>query len=130
MNDQERYYESKLAYEIDPSDLTAALARGEKIIVVDTRTPESYEQTHIPSAINIPNRTMSAGTTAALPRNVMIVTYCDGIGCNGSTKGALNMLRLGFRVQELIGGLEWWVRDGYAVHGSVAGKPSGTCSCS
>ncbi len=125
MNDQERYYESKLAYEIDPSDLTAALARGEKIIVVDTRTPESYEQTHIPSAINIPNRTMSAGTTAALPRNVMIVTYCDGIGCNGS-----NLLRLGFRVQELIGGLEWWVRDGYAVHGSAAGKPSGTCGCS
>ena len=130
MDDQERHYQTKLAYEIDPSDLTAALARGEKIIVVDTRTPENYEHTHIPSAINIPHRTMSASTTATLPRDAVIVTYCDGIGCNGSTKGALNMLRLGFRVQELIGGLEWWLRDGYAVHGSVAGQPSGTCGCS
>jgi rhodanese-related sulfurtransferase len=130
MDDQERHYQSKLAYEIDPSDLTAALARGEKIIVVDTRTPENYEHTHIPSAINIPHRIMSASTTATLPKDALIVTYCDGVGCNGSTKGALNMLRLGFRVQELIGGLEWWLRDGYAVHGSVAAKPSSTCGCS
>ena len=43
----------------------------------------------------------------------IIVTYCDGIGCNASTKGALNMTRLGFRVKELMGGLDWWKRDGH-----------------
>ena len=36
MDDQERYYEAKLTYEIDPSDLTAALDRyhpGDKVSV-------------------------------------------------------------------------------------------------
>ncbi|WP_222436190.1 rhodanese-like domain-containing protein [Rubripirellula reticaptiva] len=35
-----------------------------------------------------------------------IATYCDSIGCNGSTKAALAMPKLGFRVMELIGGLD------------------------
>lgn len=50
----------------------------------------------------------------------MVVTYCDGIGCNASTKGALNMTKLGFRVKELMGGLEWWERDGYATERGAA----------
>ena len=43
----------------------------------------------------------------------MYVTYCDGIGCNGSTKGAYKLAKLGFRVKELIGGLDFWLRDGH-----------------
>ena len=54
---------------------------------------------------------MSAESTSRLDRAALIVTYCDGIGCNGSTKGAVNMLNLGFRVKELMGGLDWWKRD-------------------
>jgi rhodanese-related sulfurtransferase len=42
---------------------------------------------HIPGAINIPHRTMSPATTAELDKGALIVTYCDGIRCNGSTKG-------------------------------------------
>ena len=29
-------------------------------------------------------------------------------------KGALKLAELGFRVKELIGGIDWWKRDGYA----------------
>ena len=46
-------------------------------------------------------------------RGGLVVTYCDGIGCNASTKGALKMAELGFRTKELIGGLDWWKRDGH-----------------
>ena len=45
------------------------------------------------------------------------MTYCDGIGCNASTEGALNMAKLDFKVKELMGGLEWWKFDGYATDG-------------
>jgi hypothetical protein len=34
-------------------------------------------------------------------------------GCNGSTKAALRLAALGFQVKEMIGGVEWWERDGY-----------------
>jgi rhodanese-related sulfurtransferase len=56
---------------------------------------------------------MSAESTARIDRGSLVVTYCDGIGCNASTKGALKMAELGFRTRELIGGLEWWKRDGH-----------------
>ena len=49
---------------------------------------------------------MSANTTAGLNRGKNSGTYCDGIGCNASTRGALNLARLGFTLKELLGGLD------------------------
>lgn len=57
---------------------------------------------------------MSFHTTEHLDKNKIYICYCDGIGCNASTKAALKLLTLGFKVKELIGGLDWWKRDGYA----------------
>lgn len=111
--EQLRHYESKLEYEIDSWDLKVAMESQQNVVVIDARSPEAYEKDHIPGAINIPHRTMSAETTQHIDRASLVVTYCDGIGCNASTKGALNMARLGFRVRELIGGLDWWIRDGH-----------------
>ncbi len=129
-DDQIRHYECKLAFEIDSWDLKAAIDAGENVIVIDARSTEAYARQHIPNAVSIPHRTMSASTTAGLDRAALFVTYCDGIGCNASTKGALNLARLGFRVKELIGGIEWWQRDGYATAGTEASACSTTdCGC-
>jgi len=130
MDDQVRYYQAKLQYEIDPWDLNEALGRGDRIVLVDTRSPEVYGRSHIPGAVNIPHRAMSAATTAHLDREALIVTYCDGIRCNGSTKGALKMVQLGFRVKELIGGLDCWRYDGYPVDGLDPVQPADPCGCS
>jgi rhodanese-related sulfurtransferase len=129
MDEQLRHYTAKLEYEIDPWDLHEALERGDRIVIVDTRRPDDYRRGHIPGAINIPHRTMTAETTAALDRSALVVTYCIGIRCNGSTKGALNMLQLGFRVKELIGGLDCWRLDGYPVEGVETSAPAGACGC-
>lgn len=119
MNEQIKHYSDKLAYETDSWDLKVARESGEHIVVIDARSPEAFEQEHIPGAINLPHRHMSPETTAHLDRAAVVVTYCDGIGCNASTKGALNMARLGFRVKELIGGLDWWKRDGHPTEGAA-----------
>src|SRR6266478_1691945 len=116
MDEQTRHYQNKLNFEIDSWDLNVALQAGEEVVVIDARSPEPYARGHIPGAVNIPHRTMSADTTAHLDKNALVVTYCDGIGCNGSTKGALSMLTLGFRVKEPIGGIDWWKRDGHKTH--------------
>ena len=119
MNDQIKHYSNKLEFEIDSWDLRAAIDKKEKIVVVDARSAQSYAEEHIPGAINIPHRTMNEESTRNLDRAALYVTYCDGIGCNASTKGALNLSRLGFRVKELMGGLEWWKRDGYKTESSA-----------
>jgi len=129
MDEQLRYYSAKLAYETDSWDLQVALEAGENVIVVDARSPEAYRQEHIPGAVNIPHRTMSHETTKHLDRSALVVTYCDGIGCNASTKGALNMATLGFRVKELMGGLDWWKRDGHKTEGDNTATPKGACAC-
>ena len=113
MNDQIKHYTDKLEFETDSWDLQTALDQGEKVVVIDARSAPSYQKEHIPGAVNLPHRTMTEETTRHLDRSALIVVYCDGIGCNASTKGALNMSRLGFRVKELLGGLDWWKRDGY-----------------
>jgi rhodanese-related sulfurtransferase len=128
---QTRFYEDKLAYEMDPSDLFEALRNGEKVIPLDSRKAIGFDAEHIPNAINIPHREMTVENTKHLDRSVLYVTYCDGIGCNASTKGALKMARLGFKVKELIGGIEWWKYDGYATEGTKGnrlGEPIG-CTC-
>jgi len=118
MNDQIKHYSNKLEFEIDSWDLRAAIDKKENIVVVDARSAQSYAEEHIPGAISIPHRTMNEEATRNLDRAALYVTYCDGIGCNASTKGALNLSRLGFRVKELMGGLDWWKRDGYKTEGS------------
>ena len=126
---QLRHYADKLAYEIDSWDLKVALENGEKLIVIDARSPQAYAAGHIPGALNIPHRTMSEASTAALPREALVVTYCDGIGCNASTRAALNMTKLGFRVRELMGGLDWWKRDGHPTHTSSPDRPQSAVAC-
>ena len=130
MENQIEFYKNKLQYEIDPSDLYEALSNGEKIVVVDARKAFAYQEEHIPGAINIPHREMSAENVKELNKDVLYVCYCDGIGCNASTKGSLNLTQLGFNVKELLGGLEWWKKDGYATEGIKEAKGQIiTCAC-
>lgn len=127
---QLEFYAHKLKYETDSWDLNEALSQKQNLCVVDARSEAAYNNEHIPGALNIPHRTMNSETTGYLDKNVTYVTYCDGIGCNASTRGALKMTKLGFRVKELIGGLDWWKRDGYRTEGenaTVATNPS--CGC-
>ncbi len=131
MEAQMKHYQNKLAFEMDPSDLFEALNQGEKVMPLDARRLQGFEIEHIPNALHIPHREMCAESTKHLDREVLYVVYCDGIGCNASTKGALNMTKLGFKVKELIGGLEWWKLDGYATEGTKS-SPEGLkvqCAC-
>ena len=76
------HYQRKLEHELDSADLFALLEAGERIVVVDARTREAYDAEHIPVAINFPHREMHEGAVDRLDREVLHVTYCDGIGCN------------------------------------------------
>jgi rhodanese-related sulfurtransferase len=130
MTEQIKFFENKLAFEMDPSDLFDAMNRGEMIRPLDARKSFGFEKEHIPGALNIPHREMNEESTRHLNKEILYVVYCDGIGCNASTKGALNMAKLGFKVKELIGGIEWWKFDGYATEGLTAAKGEAvSCAC-
>src|SRR5262245_50832437 len=114
MADAVDFFCAKLAFETDAWDVNDMLRSGVDVVIVDARSEAAYAEEHIPRAISFPHRSMNADSTKDLRREALYVTYCDGIGCNGSTKGALKLAELGFQVKELLGGLDWWKRDGYA----------------
>jgi rhodanese-related sulfurtransferase len=107
---------AQLGLHADAWDVAQDLKHGvTDIVVVDARSREQYAKGHIPGAISFPHREMSAESTRELDRSKTYVVYCDGIGCNGSTKGAYKLAAAGFRVKELVGGLDYWMRDGHPV---------------
>jgi rhodanese-related sulfurtransferase len=116
----ERHFRSKLSFETDPWDVMTDMERGRSdFVVIDTRSRADFEARRIAGAVNIPHRSMNAETTAHLPKDKVMVTYCSGPGCNASTKGALKLASLGFRVKELIGGLEYWIREQGPLEGTL-----------
>jgi rhodanese-related sulfurtransferase len=118
--DANRYFQSRLAVETDPSDVMLDLQRGQTgFILIDARSAEVYSDCHIPNAINLPYRKINFESTAELPKSKVMVVYCWGVGCNAATKAAIRLSALGFKVKEMIGGIEYWRRQGGPVEGTL-----------
>jgi rhodanese-related sulfurtransferase len=110
------YFAARMAYQTDVSDVHRRFESGEPgLILIDTRSDAAWRQGRIPGAVHLPTDQMSHRAPAMLDPAVPVVTYCWGPGCNGSTRAALLLSRLGYRVREMIGGFEYWVREGFAV---------------
>ena len=103
------FFQRKLRYETDPSDVYRDLQNGvDAFVVLDVRSPEAYAKSHVPGALHMPHTEINATTAAALPHDKLLVVYCWGPGCNGATRAAMKLGALGFTVKEMIGGIEYW----------------------
>ncbi|MFI2763718.1 rhodanese-like domain-containing protein [Streptomyces echinatus] len=110
------YFRASLAFHADVSDVAAVLAAGgdHGFVVVDSRSTESWDQGHVPGAVHLPTALIAEQAEQLLDKSVPVVTYCWGPGCNGATRAALALAELGYHVKEMLGGFEYWVREGFA----------------
>lgn len=110
------YFGASLAFHADVSDVASALAAdGDPgFVVIDTRSTASWDQGHVPGAVHLPTALIAEQAGQLLDRTVPVVTYCWGPGCNGATRAALALAELGFQVKEMLGGFEYWAREGFA----------------
>lgn len=108
------HYAAKLAVETDASDVWAARQAGEVFHLVDVRGQAAWDQGHAVGALHIPRQQL-ADRVAELGEGIPVVVYCWSPGCNGGAKGALELARLGVPVKEMLGGFEYWAREGYPV---------------
>ncbi len=121
------HFLARLSFETDPSDVYADLVNEVPgIVVLDARTPDSYARGHVPGAVNLPYSKIDASTTSFITKDRVVVTYCDGVFCNASTKAAARLTALGFRVKEMLDGMDGWKREGYPVEESVMSITSET----
>src|SRR5437899_11772822 len=85
------HFAAKRALETDPADVHAAMAAGSAdFVVIDVRSREAYREAHVPGALSLPYREISASSAAAaLGSARYAVVYCWGVHCNAGAKGAL-----------------------------------------
>src|SRR3954463_12151397 len=111
------HFAAKLRYETDPSDVAAAQAAGERFVLIDTRGHAAWHQGRAVGAVHLPTAEIAERAASEIPVGTPVVVYCWGPGCNGSTKAAVQFSRLGYEVREMIGGFEYWAREGLAAGG-------------
>jgi rhodanese-related sulfurtransferase len=103
--------------ETDAADVASALAGGEPdFLLIDARDRSAFERGHLPGAVSLPHAEIDERALAAVPHG-LVVAYCWGPGCNAATKAARRLAQLGRPVKEMLGGYEYWVREGHPVQG-------------
>jgi rhodanese-related sulfurtransferase len=113
------HFERRLGVETDCSDVHESLTSGADFVLVDVRGPKLYAAGHVPGAVNIPHRIMTAERMAEYGKDTLFVVYCAGPHCNGANKAAIRLARLGYRVKEMIGGITGWRDEGFALERSA-----------
>ncbi|MCO8272964.1 rhodanese-like domain-containing protein [Actinoplanes sp. TRM 88003] len=108
------FFSARLAFQTDVADVRAALSSGRPgFVLIDSRSDAAWAQGHIPGAVHLPTARIPARAPELLEPGVPVVTYCWGPGCNGATRAALALAEAGYPVKEMIGGVEYWIREGF-----------------
>ena len=83
------------------------------VFVLDVRTPEEYQESHLPGATLIPLDQLGA-RYGELPQNETILVYCRS--GNRSLEAVYLLENAGFnRVHSLDRGIKNWIQHGYEV---------------
>jgi rhodanese-related sulfurtransferase len=115
------HFESSLRFETDCWDVADSLASGTAdFVLLDVRSPELFARGHIAGAISLPHRKIVESKLREFPADTLFVTYCAGPHCNGATRGAIRLAKLGRPVKIMPGGVTGWIDEGFALQTQAA----------
>ena len=110
------HFRSKFAFETDCWDVHYSIENDLlDFVILDVRSEALFRAGHVPTAIHLPHAKIRTSTLPPLAAGSIYVVYCAGPHCNGSTKAALRIAELGLPVKEMIGGVEGWKDEGFAL---------------
>ena len=110
------HFSRLLSLETDCSDVHKAMTdKTADFVLLDVRSPQAYASGHVPGAVNLPHARITERNLASYPQDTLFVAYCNGPHCNGADRAALNLAKLGRRVKKMIGGVEGWKDEGFAL---------------
>lgn len=110
------YFESLLVFETDCWDVQASMVDGQAdFVLVDVRGEQGFAAGHVDGALNIPHSGLTEERLAAYPADTLFVVYCAGPHCNGADRAAIRLAGLGRPVKKMIGGVEGWRDEGFAL---------------
>jgi rhodanese-related sulfurtransferase len=110
------HFEDSLRFETDCWDVHHALATGQRdFVLLDVRGPEAFARGHVPGALHLPHGKITEGKLHEFAGDALFVTYCAGPHCNGASRGAARLARLGRPAKIMIGGITGWLDEGFAL---------------
>lgn len=101
--------------DVSAQDLEKRQAAGEKVLVVDVRTPDEFAAGHVPGAINLPHDTVTGDEPALSDwKQKPVVVYCHSGRRAGMAAKVLEAK--GFtRIEHLSGDMQGWQQAGRPV---------------
>lgn len=92
---------------------------GEEYVLLDVLLSDSYNERHIPGALNFPVNEIDEETAGnMLSKDANIVVYCGSFRCAASTTAARKFSALGYKVVDYKGGLKEWQEKGNPIAGN------------
>ncbi len=118
------HFSRRLSVETDCSDVNAAMNAGEVdfVLLHVVGSQESFARRHLPNAIHLPHKMITAEMMNKWPDDTLFVVYCAGPHCNGADRAALKLAQLGLAVKIMIGGLTGWEDEGLAFAENAVGS--------
>lgn len=110
------HFLSRLSVETDCADVHHALTHNQQdfVLLHVVGSAETFAARHLPAALHLPHREITAQRMAEWPADTLFVVYCAGPHCNGADQAALKLARLGRPVKIMIGGITGWQDEGFA----------------
>ncbi|PZG02775.1 rhodanese-like domain-containing protein [Micromonospora deserti] len=96
------------------------LVRQEHAQVVEVLPRPEYDWAHLPDAVNLPLKQLSAESAAVLDQSRPVIVYCHDTECDMSPRAAVRLRRLGFpRVYHYVAGKMDWLSYGLPHEGEA-----------
>ena len=113
-----------ISLNVSPGDAYAIMQNSSDSVIIDVRTPQEYQSSHLEGAKNMDYYSDGfLGNLTLLDKNRTYIIYCR-TGIRGGM--ALEMMRdLGFKeVYNIIGGITQWAQEGRPMIGEVISSPN------
>jgi rhodanese-related sulfurtransferase len=108
------HFQGKLDFTTGTHEVLGMIERGrDDVAIVDVRLPSDYRAGHVPGAINLPKGRWE--NVRGLSKDKLHVLYCYSQTCHLAAEAAVELLKQGYRVQEMEGGYATWTAAGYPV---------------
>lgn len=97
--------------QIKPDVVKSKLDAHEKIVLLDTRSPEEFNVSHLPGASFVNYNQFKKSDVTGIDRNAEIIVYCT-VGYRSERIGE-KLIEFGFTdVKNLYGGIFQWANEG------------------
>jgi rhodanese-related sulfurtransferase len=101
--------------DISIEDLQKAIL-AKKVAIIDVNGQGSFQNGHIPGAINFSSQKQALKKLLPSNKNTLIVAYCGGPSCRAYLRGAKAAAELGYNnVRHLSAGISGWKKSGNKV---------------